>query len=132
MNEPRHLTAGQRVARGAALFLAASAPVWVASVLLWSYDGPSNLWGLKNQIELLAVALVAGGFTAWSMFAPAPARTKFVTVSIFLASVAFVLGGFKVANDYSDVPDLLLGLAAQLVGFLYLLQVFPVESGPAR
>ncbi len=119
--------------RIALFFLVTAVPVWLASHFLWGYDGGFNLWPLKNEIELLSVALVAGGFTAWCILGRAPRSRGIMAVPIFLASSAFLLGGFKAANDYLDLPDLLLGILAQLVGFIYLFTVIPAvphDPGP--
>jgi hypothetical protein len=129
-SSPGSLNAGARPVRsgsllGAALlFLGTAVPVWLASHFLWIYDGGDSLWPLKNEIELASVVAVAAGFTARSVLRrSAPIEGKTAPL-IFLASAAFLLGGFKAANDYLDPPDLLLGLLAQLVGFIYLFQVF--------
>jgi hypothetical protein len=122
-------TTGRRglggVLRPAAQFLVLAVPVWLASHFLWAYDGGLNLWSLKNEIELTSVVLVAAAYTFWQMLSRFPPSRKIMAVPIFLASAAFLLGGYKAANDYLDPPDLLLGILAQLVGFIYLFQIIP-------
>lgn len=107
------------------IFLGAAVPVWIASQVLWGYDGGLNHWPQKNEVELLVVGLVASGTTAWCLLRRSPRSARLFALPIFLASAAFVLGGFKAANDYLDPPDLLLGILGQLVGFIYLVTVVP-------
>jgi len=110
------------VLRAAALFLVTAVPVWLASQLLWGYGGGDSLWPLKDDVELVSVAVVAGAFTWWYLRGRASHPRRAMALPVFLASAAFLLGGFKAANDYLDPPDLLLGILAQLVGFMYLLR----------
>ncbi len=111
------------------LFLATAVPVWVASQLLWQYGGGLNLWALKNAIEIGLVLLAGASFTAWFLLSVTPRPQRFVAVPVFLASAAFLFGGFKASNDFLDPPDLLLGLVAQFVGFAYLLREIPPDLG---
>lgn len=117
-----------RFARGIGLFVLVSLPIWIASHLLWAYEGGLNLWPLKNTVELSVVLIVSTVFTVlyavrWRLDAP---WTVYPFVG--LAAFAFVLGGFKAANDYLDPPDLLLGLVAQGVAFAYLVSLGPRKS----
>ncbi len=125
LREAARRSGPKTVLRLVSLFLASAAPVWLASQLLWEYDGGLKLWPLKNEIELVSVALVAATFTTWCIRKRMQLAPRLWAVPILLASAAFLLGGFKAANDFLDPPDLLLGILAQLVGFLYLLRVLP-------
>lgn len=121
-----------RPLRGFGLFLLVSLPVWLASHFLWAYDGGLNLWPWKNAAELLSIAVVSLLYTIWVAGRWRARVPPLGYLAVALAAFAFLLGGFKAANDYLDPPDLLLGLAAQGISFLYLVREAARVRGPER
>lgn len=121
MNSPARSRA--RPLRSVGLFLAAAVPVWVVSQLLWNYGGGANLWPLKNLIELVSIGVAALTLSVLFVVLRRRDASKTLLLLLWLGVFAFLLGGFKASNDYLDLPDLLLGLAAQGVAFAYLLTI---------
>jgi hypothetical protein len=108
-----------------------SLPGWILSHLRWAYGGGLTPWPLKTAAELSAIGVVSILFPRLAVarrraHVP-PVRFPMVGLAVF----AFLLGGFKAANDYADLPDLLPGLAAQGVSFLFLVLPAPgTRRGP--